>query len=78
MIYEKVATFISAQFNIDEDEISEDMSFEDLGADEFDISDLVTAIEGEFDIELGYDEISDIKDVAGLVKLVKTAVELSN
>lgn len=77
MIYEKVATFISEQFNIDEDDISEDLTFEELGADEFDIADLAAAIEGEFDIELGEDEVSDLKDVAGLVKLVTTAVELS-
>ncbi|MDR1630814.1 MAG: phosphopantetheine-binding protein [Oscillospiraceae bacterium] len=78
MIYEKVATFISEQFNIDEDDINEDMTFEEIGADEFDIAELASAIEGEFDIELGEDEVSDLKDVAGLVKLVKTAVELSH
>jgi len=78
MIYEKAVTFISEQFNIDESEVGEDMSFEDIGADEFDIAELVSALEGEFEIELSEDEIADIKDVRGLVKLIKTAVELSN
>lgn len=78
MIYEKVAAFISEQFNMDEDEISEDMSFEDIGADEFDIAELAHALQGEFDIDLSDDEVADIKDVSGLVKLIKTAVELSN
>ena len=77
MVYEKVTAFISEQFNLDEDEVVEDMTFEELGAEEFDIAELAAALEGEFDIKLGDDEITDLHDVAGLVKLVSTAVELS-
>ena len=77
MVYEKVVAFISEQFNMDEDEIGEELTFEELGADDFDIAELAATLEGEFEINLCEDELSDLKDIAGLVRLVTTAVKLS-
>lgn len=56
MVLEKVVAFISAQFCIEEEEISEETTFESLGADEEDIQELVLAVEGEFEITLHEDE----------------------
>jgi len=49
MVLEKVITFISEQFSIEEEDISEDTTFEELEADEEDIEDLVHVVEGEFE-----------------------------
>lgn len=78
MVLEKVVAFISAQFCIEEDEISEETTFESLGADEEDIQELVLAVEGEFEITLHEDEVLRLSDVAGLVSIVETAVSLSD
>lgn len=78
MVLEKVITLISAQFNIDEDQISEDTTFEELGADEVDIAELALAVESEFEIELLEDEVLRLGDVSDLVKIVQTAISLAD
>ncbi len=78
MVLEKVITLISAQFNIDEDQISEDTTFEELGADEVDIAELALAVESEFEIELHEDEVLRLGDVSDLVKIVQTAISLAD
>jgi len=78
MVLEKVIILISAQFNIDEDQISEDTTFEELGADEVDIAELALAVESEFEIELHEDEVLRLGDVSDLVKIVQTAISLAD
>lgn len=77
MIFERVAPIIAEHFNIPEEDITEEMSFEELGADEIDMRELATTLEDEFDIEIHEDEIADIETVDDLVSLIRTAVELS-
>ncbi|NLO45447.1 MAG: acyl carrier protein [Clostridiales bacterium] len=76
MVLEKVTTFISEQLNIDEDSITEDTLFEELGADELDIAELVMAVEGEFEIELSEDEVNSLFKVSDLTQIVETAISL--
>ena len=78
MVLEKVITFISAQFLLEEDEINEETTFESLGADEEDVRELVLAVEGEFEIKLHEDEVLRLNDVGDLVHIVETAVSLSD
>ena len=70
MVFEKVATMIAEQFDVDEGEITPETTFEDIGADEVDINDLVIALEGEFDIEIDRNEINDINSVSQLVDII--------
>lgn len=77
MIFERVAPILAEHFNVPEEDISEEMTFEELGADEIDLIDLATILEDEFDIEIHEDEIKDIETVEDLVLLIRTAVELS-
>ena len=52
MIFEKLASLIAEQFNVDADSITMDTSFtDDLNADSVDIVDLSMALEEEFGIE---------------------------
>jgi acyl carrier protein len=78
MVLEKVIAFISTQFCMDEDEISEDTTFESLGADEEDIQELVLAVEGEFEIKLHEDEVIRLNEVSDLVNIVETAISLAD
>jgi len=78
MVLEKVITFISAQFLLEEDDINEETTFESLGADEEDVRELVLAVEGEFEIKLHEDEVLRLNDVGDLVHIVETAVSLSD
>lgn len=72
MIFDKVAKLLSEQFGVDTDSISEETSFEDLGADSVDIVELSMALEEEFDIEeMGEDDLSAILTVGDLVGYLK-------
>lgn len=71
MVLERVRALVAEQFDVDEEEIGSDTSFEELGADTFDIAELVTALEEEFDIEIPeeyVDSISTVGDAAGAVR----------
>ena len=50
MIFEKIASILAEQFGIEQDEITMDTSFEDLGADSLDVVELTMALEEEFGI----------------------------
>lgn len=77
MIFEKVCALIAEQFNVDEDSISMDTSFEDdLNADSVDIVDLSMALEEEFGLdELGEEEASAITTVGDLVRLIQSRID---
>ena len=69
---EKVKKLIAEQFDVEEDDISEDSSItDDLGADSLDVVDLVMAIQDEFNIEIPEDEVENIKTVGDIVKYIE-------
>lgn len=69
MTFEKLVALIAEQFNVGEDMITMDTSFEeDLNADSVDIVDLSMAIEEEFDIEeMGEEDAVKIATVGDLM-----------
>lgn len=60
-MFQKVVKLIAEQFGMEPDEISEDTTFDDLGADSVDVMELSMSMEEEF----GIDELSE-EDLAGL------------
>ena len=60
--------------HLDADEITESTVFEEIGADEMDIADLVMAVEDAFDTEISIDEANAIETVSDLVDLAERAV----
>lgn len=72
MILKKVAALLAEQFGMEPDEITEDTSLEDLGADSVDIVELSMAMEEEFDIgEMGEDALGKISTVGDLVNYIQ-------
>ena len=73
MIFEKLKVILAEQFNVEADDITADMSFEDdLGADSVDILDVSLALEEEFGMEeLGEEDLSSIRTVGDLLKLMQ-------
>ena len=74
MIFEKIASILAEQFGIEQDEITMDTSFEDLGADSLDVVDLVMSLEEEFDIEIPDEEVENIKEVGDIVKYIESHI----
>ena len=69
MILEKIKEIIAEQLNLDQETITEDTSFEDLGLDSLDLFQVVIEIEEEFDIQI--EDAESIKTVKDAVKFVE-------
>ena len=71
MIFEKLKELLSEQFGVEEDTITMDTGFDDLGADSVDLVELVMAMEEEFDIgEVQEDELTELKTVGDIVQFL--------
>lgn len=76
MIFEKLQSILSVQFNVDKNNISLDTDFfKDLNADSLDIIDLVSTISGEFDLDFDENKISNFKTVGDVVKYIEENTE---
>ena len=72
-ILDKVTEIVSQNLEVDESEISEDTSFDDLGADSFDKLELVTAFEDEFGLTLDDESLEKIQTIGDAVEAIAQA-----
>ena len=71
MVFEKLRTLLSEQFDIEEDEITmESKLTDDLGADSLDVVDLIMAIEDEFQVEILDEDIEKVVTVGDIVNYI--------
>jgi len=72
MIFKKVAALLAEQFGLESDGITEETSFEDLGADSVDIVELSMAMEEEFGIdEMAEEDLAKVLTVGDLVNYIQ-------
>ena len=71
MVFEKIRSLLSEQLGFDEEMITESTSFEDLGADSLDLVELMMSLEEEFSISAAEEELTDVKTVGDVVKLIE-------
>lgn len=69
-ISKKVIDLVAETLEVDAGDITEATSFEDLGADSFDLLELVTAMEDEFGETLDDDSLQGIKTVGDAVDAI--------
>ena len=71
MVFEKIRSLLVEQLGFDENMITETTSFEDLGADSLDLVELMMSLEEEFSISADEEELTGIKTVGDVVKLIE-------
>lgn len=71
MVFEKVRSLLADQLGFDADTITEATTFEDLGADSLDLVELMMSLEEEFSISAAEEELTGIKTVGDVVKLIE-------
>ena len=71
-MFDKIAALLAEQFSVEQDSITMDTTFEDLGADSLDIVELSMAVEEEFGVEeMEEDDLSGIATVSDLIRYLK-------
>ncbi len=71
MVFEKIRSLLAEQLGFDEELITEATSFEDLGADSLDLVELMMSLEEEFSISADEEELTGIKTVGDVVRLIE-------
>lgn len=75
MEFEKLRDIIVEVLNVDENEVTMELTFiDDLGADSLDVFQIIMGIEEEFDIEIPNEEAEKIVTVGDAVEQIKKAV----
>lgn len=73
MEFERVKNVIVDQLSVDADEVTLEASFvDDLGADSFDVVELIMGLETEFDIEIPDEDAEKISTVGDAVEYIKS------
>ena len=69
---DKILEIIAEQFNMDVNELDEDMNFQDdLNADSIELVEIVMTIEEEFDPEVSEDDLDKLKTVGDVIDYVE-------
>ncbi len=72
---ENIISLISEQFNVDEDKINLDTSFKnDLNADSLDIVELIMALEDEYGLEIGDEDVEGISTIGDAINYLIKAL----
>lgn len=68
---EKIKEIIMEALCVNEDEISDNVTFDELGADSLNIIEIVSMIEDEFEIEIEFEEFSAIETYSQMVSVLQ-------
>ena len=71
MTLEKVKKILADHLEMDENEITESTTLDDLGVDSLDAVEIIMELEDEFGIEIPDDEVENVKTVGDIVKIIE-------
>lgn len=73
-MFEKLKTIICEEFEVNEEEITPETVFWEIGMDSLDMVDLVMSIEDEFRIEVTDEALESFRIVADVVKYLESEI----
>ena len=69
---DRILQIIAEQFNIDKDDLTEDMNFQDdLNADSIELVERVMTIEEEFETEVSEEDLERLKTIGDVIEYVE-------
>lgn len=74
MVFEKVKAIIAEELDVEEDLITPETELDELGADAFDIAELIRSLGEEFDIEIPEESMEGFSTVGNVVKYIKKSM----
>jgi acyl carrier protein len=72
-ILEKVVSIVNETLDLDETELTEGTNLKELGADSFDLLELVTALEDEFELTMDDEAVEKIATIGQVVDAIENA-----
>lgn len=73
-LYAKVIDVIADSLDMDAEELGEEAAFDELGADSFDLLEMVTALEEEFDVRCDDSVLTEVRTVGDAVDAIAEAL----
>lgn len=70
-IFDKVKAIVVEQLGVDEVDVTQETSFEQLNADSLDIVELIMALEEAFDLDIPDEQAEKIRTVGDAVTYIK-------
>ena len=70
-----IMSIIAEQLGVEEDSLSEDTVFSDIGADSLDLFQIISALEEAYDIEIDPDAAEQIKTIGDAMEYIAKAME---
>ena len=70
-VFEKVKAIVVEQLGVDEVDVTQETSFEQLNADSLDIVELIMALEEAFDLDIPDEEAEKLRTVGDAVNYIK-------
>ena len=74
MLFEKIKAIICDYFDLEEDEVTPDTTFADIGADSLDMVDLAMSIEDDFSVEVTEEALEGFTCVEDVVNYIESAL----
>ncbi|GAB6162522.1 acyl carrier protein [Desulfothermus naphthae] len=75
-LLEKIKEIVSEQLDVDPEQIVPEASFvDDLGADSLDLTELIMAMEDEFDLEIDDEEAQQLRTVQDVIDYIESKVK---
>ena len=69
-----IINIIAEQLGVSPEEITEETAFSDLGADSFDLFQVISALEEEFEVTFNTDDTDKIKTVKDAIDYISNVV----
>lgn len=68
--FDKVCDIVNERFEINDIKLTEDTTWDEIGADSIDLVDLISEIESEMDISIPDEAIEEFKSIGDLVRFL--------
>ena len=73
-VSDKIKAIISENLSVDQADLADNTSFDDLNADSLDVVELIMSLEEEFDIEIPDEDAEKIRTVGDVTEYIKERI----
>ena len=69
--FDRICDIISARFELTETSLTQDTTWEEIGADSIDLVDLISELEDKFNVSIPDEAIDDLRTIGDVAKLIE-------